>query len=80
MNKALEKALKTIKFDTRMIETTANKVIIRRRFISKPSNNYPLLTTICTNRITIRDAVNNRGKSRSKIKIVHNQKNIAMRT
>lgn len=57
-----------------MIKTTANKVIIRRSFVSEPSNNNSLSTSVCANRIAIGGAINNRRKSRAKIEIVHNQK------
>lgn len=52
--------------------TTTNKVVIRRSFIGKPSDNNSLFTTVHANRITIRGVINNRGKSRAEIEIIHN--------
>ena len=57
-----------------MIKTTANKIISRRGFIGKPSNNNSLFATICTNGVAIRSAINNRRKPRPKIEIIHNLK------
>ena len=57
-----------------MIKTTTNKVVIRGSLISKPGNNNSLSTSICANRIAIRNAINNRRKSRAKIEVIHNQK------
>ena len=74
MNKALEKTSKAIKFNTRMVETTANKIIVRRSLVSKPGNNDSLSTSICANRIAMRNAINTRRKSRPEIKIIHNSK------
>lgn len=54
--------------------TAANEIVIRRTFVGKPSNNNSLFATICANRITVRDTINNRRKSWSKIKIIHNLK------
>ena len=76
MNKALENTLKTIEFNTRMIKTTTNEIIIRRNSVSEPSNNDSLFTPICANRIATSGAINNRGKSRSKVKIIHNSKRL----
>ena len=59
-----------------MITTTANKIVIRGNLVSKPGNDNPLPTSICTNRIAARDAINNRRKPRAKIEIIHNQKAI----
>ena len=57
-----------------MVKTTANKIISRRNFIGKPSNNNSLFTTVCTNGVAIRNAINNRRKPRPKIEIIHNLK------
>jgi len=56
-----------------MIETTANKVVIRGNLVSKPGDDNSLSASICANRITIRDAIDNRRKPRAKIEIIHNQ-------
>jgi len=57
-----------------MVKATANKIVIRRSFVEKPGHNNALTTTICANRIAIRSAINNGGKSRAEIKIIHSQK------
>jgi len=57
-----------------MIKTTANKIISSRSFFGKPSNNNSLFTTICTNGVAIRSAINNRRKPRPKIETIHNLK------
>ena len=59
-----------------MIKTTANEIISRRIFIGKPSNNNSLFTTVCTNGIAIRTTINNRGKPRPEIKVIHNSKTL----
>ena len=57
-----------------MIKTTANEIIIRRNLVSKPSDDNSLSTSVCANRITTRNAIDNRGKSRTEIEIIHSQK------
>lgn len=57
-----------------MIEATTNKVVIRGNLVGEPSDDDPLFTSVCTNRIAIRNATNNRGKPRAKIEVIHNQK------
>lgn len=58
----------------RVSATTTNKIIIRGTFIDKPSDSNSLFAAIYANRITMRNAINNRGKSRSEIEIIHNLK------
>lgn len=57
-----------------MIKTTANKIVIRGSLVGKPSDDNSLFTSVCANRIAIRNAIDNRGKPRAKIEVVHNQK------
>jgi len=57
-----------------MIKTTANKIIIRRNLVSKPSNNNSFSTSICANRIAKTGVIDNRRKPRAEIKVIHNQK------
>lgn len=57
-----------------MIKTTANEVIVSGFFVRKPSDNNSLSATVCSNRITIRNTINNRRKPRPEIKIIHNLK------
>ena len=58
----------------RISTTTASKIVIRRTFVGKPSDNNSLSATICSNRITMLNTINNRGKSKSEIEIIHNLK------
>lgn len=57
-----------------MIKATANKIIIRGHLVGKPSDDNSLSTSVCANRIAIRNAINNGGKPRTKIEVIHNQK------
>ena len=59
-----------------MIKATTNKVIICGNLVGKPSNNNSLPTSICANRIAMRNTINGRGKPRTKVEIIHNQKAI----
>lgn len=74
MSKALEQASKTVKFNTRVIKTTTDKIVICGNLVRKPSNNNSLSTSVCANRIAIRNAIDSRRKSGTKIEIIHNQK------
>lgn len=56
-----------------MVKATTNKIIIRRYFVGEPGYNNAFATTICANRIAIRNAIDDRGKSGAKIKVIHNQ-------
>lgn len=59
-----------------MIKATANKIVVRGNLVGKPSNDNSLSASVCANRIAIRNAIDNRGKPRAKIEIIHNQKAI----
>ena len=66
--------MKTIKLNTGVIKAAANKIIIRGNLVGEPSNNNSLSTSVCADRIAIRNAIDNRRKPRTEIKVIHNQK------
>lgn len=57
-----------------MVKTTANKVVFRGNLVGEPRDNNALSTSVCANRIAARNAIDNRGKPRAKIEVIHNQK------
>lgn len=73
-SRALKQTLKTIKLNARVIKTTANKIVFRGSLVGKPSDNNSLPASICANGIATRGSINNRRKSRAKIKHIHNRR------
>jgi len=63
--------LKTIKFDIRVIKTTASKIVICGNLVGKPSDNDSLSTSVCANRIATGNVIDSRAKKRAKIKAIH---------
>ena len=62
-----------------MIKSTTNKVIISRFLGGEPSNNNSFFSTICANRITIRNTINGRRKPRAEIEIIHKKRYIRVK-
>lgn len=54
-----------------MIDAAADEVILCRLLVGEPGYNNALATTICANRIAIRDAVNYWSEFGAKIKDIH---------
>ena len=60
-----------------MVKATANKIVIRGRFIGKPGDNNAFPTAICRNRETVGSAADYRRKTGAKIKPIHSRRIIS---